>query len=214
MYPKPKPGDPKNFPDLLRRHLVPEVRNETACFYEGLDSLEAQYPGLDYSHPPHRMRLSWYTWHGRLFRAFDTLRLTRLEIASLTTWEGTRWAREKYEKEHSIKIRDTTGDCIHEWVDPMAQEEKIEPVEGGWDVEDMDDGYESDICVGVELNDQAAREVELNEQAGREAEQWLKDVAEASEIPNHIFLLPNNNVSGHVSTTSMPPRHLDATSVV
>jgi hypothetical protein len=197
MFPKPRPGDPQNFHDFLRRQLVPEVRSETACFYGGLDSLEAQYPGLDYSYPPHRMRLGRYTWHRRLFRAFDTLRLTPSEIAGLTKWEGTRWARERYEKEHSIKIRDTTGDCIHDWVDPeqmfpTVQEEKI--VEGDGDMEDMDDGDESDMeidSVGVEV---------------REAEEWLKDVADAGDIPSHIFPLPDNNVPDHISTTSMPPR--------
>jgi len=118
-------------------------------------------------------------------------------------WEGTRWAKEKYEKEHSIKIRDTTGD----WVDPKlrqptrntqmfptVQEEKIEPVQLYGDMEDMDDGDESDM----EIN---SVDVEL-----REAEQWLKDVAVAGDIPPHIFPLPDNNVTSHISTTSMRPR--------
>jgi hypothetical protein len=147
IFPKPKPGDPQNFPDLLLRQLVPEVRSETACFYGGLDSLEAQYPGLDYSYPPHRMRLGRYIWHRRLFRAFDTLRLTPSEIASLTKWEGTRWARERYEKEHNIKIRDTTGDCIHNWVDPELRRptRNTQTFPTDWDMENMDDGDESDM---------------------------------------------------------------------
>ena len=118
IFPKPKLGEPRNFYDLLRRHLVPEVRSETTCFYGSVDGLEAQYPGLDYSYPPHRTRLSRYTWHQRLFRAFDALGLTSSEIAGLAKWEGTKWAKERYEMEHGIKIRDTTGDCIHDWVDP------------------------------------------------------------------------------------------------
>jgi hypothetical protein len=154
------------------------------------------------------MRLGRYTWHRRLFRAFDTLRLTPSEIAGLTKWEGTRWAKEGYEKEHSIKIRDTTGDCIHDWVDPelrrptrntlfpTVQEEKIESVEGDGDMEDMDDGGESDMEIDI---------VSV-EAALREAEEWLKDVAEAGDISSHIFPLPDNNVPSHISTTSMPPQ--------
>jgi hypothetical protein len=150
------------------------------------------------------MRLGRYTWHRRLFGAFDKLGLTPSEIAGLTKWEGTRWAKEKYEKEHSIKIRDTAGDCIHDWVDPRptgntqmfstVQEEKMEPVKGDGNMEDMDGGDESDMEID-------SVDVEL-----REAEQWLKDVAVAGDIPPHIFPLPDNNVTGHISTTSMPPR--------
>jgi hypothetical protein len=118
------------------------------------------------------MRLGRYTWHRRLFRAFDTLRLTPSEIAGLTKWEGTRWAKEGYEKEHSIKIRDTTGDCIHDWVDPelrrptrntlfpTVQEEKIESVEGDGDMEDMDDGGESDMEIDIVSVEAALREAE------------------------------------------------------
>jgi hypothetical protein len=118
MLPKPKPGDPPSFYDLLRRHLVPEVRSETISFYGSLDTPEARYPGLDFFYPPHRIRLSRFTWHERLFRAFDTLKLTPSEIAGLTKWEGTKWAKEWHEQEKGIAIRDTTGDCIHDWVDP------------------------------------------------------------------------------------------------
>jgi hypothetical protein len=236
MFPKPKPGDPQNFHDFLRRQLVPEVRSETACFYGGLDSLEAQYPGLDYSYPPHRMRLGRYTWHRRLFRAFDTLRLTPSEIAGLTKWEGTRWARERYEKEHSIKIRDTTGDCIHDWVDPelrrlsrdtqtsqMVLEEKLEAVEGGGDMEDNDDdGDESDMeidSVGVELNERLRAAAALREAGNattvmdEEWEQWLKEAVEAGGIPSladYILPLPDNSNPGNVSSTSLPPRLLNA----
>jgi hypothetical protein len=236
MFPKPKPGDPQNFHDLLRRQLVPEVRSETACFYGGLDSREAQYPGLDYSFPPHRMRLSRFTWHRRLFRAFDTLQLTRAEIAGLTKWEGTRWAKERFEKEQGIKIRDTTGDCIHDWIDPElrqqnknmpqaqeAQLEEMEDVEEEGDTEDMDeDGDDSDMeidhSVGVELNERL-RAAAAQREAGNsttvmdeEWEQWLKEAAEAGgipSIPNHIFN-PPNNTSGEPSTSPIHPRLLHA----
>jgi hypothetical protein len=89
MFPpsKAKATDPQNFRALLQRSLVPEVRAETTSFYGDLETKEAQYPGLDYSHLPHRQRLSRFTWHRRLFRAFDTLGLTKSEIACLTKWE-------------------------------------------------------------------------------------------------------------------------------
>ena len=127
MFPKPKPVDPQSFHDLLRRHLIPEVRSETVRFYGSLNTPEARYPGLNYSYQPHRMRLSQFTWHQRLFYAFDTLKLTPSEIAGLAKWEGTGWAREKHEQNTGVKIRDTTGDCIYDWVDPelRVKEDKM-----------------------------------------------------------------------------------------
>lgn len=118
MFPKPKSTDPPNFQGLLQRQLVPEVRLETQAFYGHLKSQEAKYPGLDYSYQPHRARLSRYPWHRRLFRAFDNLGLTKSEIAGLTKWEGTRWAKERFEREQGIIIRDTTADGILDWVEP------------------------------------------------------------------------------------------------
>ncbi|POS83611.1 hypothetical protein EPUL_006807 [Erysiphe pulchra] len=118
LFPKPKSTDPPNFQGLLQRQLVPEVRLETQAFYGHLKSQEAKYPGLDYSYQPHRARLSRYPWHRRLFRAFDNLGLTKSEIAGLTKWEGTRWAKERFEREQGIIIRDTTADGIPDWVEP------------------------------------------------------------------------------------------------
>ena len=83
--------------------------------------VEAQYPGLDYTKPSHRQRLARFTWHRRLFRVFDSLRLTDNEIYSLCKWEGTLWAREKYEKENNTKIRDTTFDGIGPYKSPKPQ---------------------------------------------------------------------------------------------
>lgn len=118
MFPKPRPQDPTSFQALLQRHLVLEVRQEVHAFYGHLNTPEAKYPGLDYSHPTHRLRLSRWPWHRRLFRAFDGLRLTASEIAGLTKWEGTRWAKERYEREQGIVIRDTTADGFRDWVAP------------------------------------------------------------------------------------------------
>lgn len=117
IFPKPKPNDPQTFQTFLTRNLVVEVRMETQAFYGHLDTHEAKYPGLDYDHPTHRIRLGRYPWHRRLFRAFDTLGLTSAEIAGLTRWEGTKWAKEKFESENGVVIKDTTGDEIPHWDD-------------------------------------------------------------------------------------------------
>lgn len=143
MFPKPKTTDPQNFQSLLQRYLVPEVRLETQAFYGHLSSQEAKYPGLDYSHKPHRIRLSRFPWHRRLFRAFDNLGLTRGEIAGLTKWEGTRWAKERFEKEQGIVIRDTTADGIDEWVEHDLRISIPQPAQRA-DVEDMGDLVEDD----------------------------------------------------------------------
>lgn len=117
VFPKPKPNDPQTFQTFLTRNLITEVRMETQAFYGHLDTHEAKYPGLDYDHPTHRIRLGRYPWHRRLFRAFDTLALTKAEIAGLTRWEGTKWAKEKFESENNVVIKDTTGDEIPHWDD-------------------------------------------------------------------------------------------------
>jgi hypothetical protein len=112
LFPRPRQGDPTTFSAHINRNLVPEVRIETANFYGALDCIEAQYPGLDYSYGPHRRRLSRFPWHKKLFRAFDELSLTRNEILSLCQWEGTKSAKDKYERDVGREIRDTTMDGI------------------------------------------------------------------------------------------------------
>lgn len=112
LYPKPKPNDPVSFQAHITRNLVPEVREETARFYGPLESLESQYPGLDYTKSAHRNRLVLFTWHRRLFRAFDELRLTASEIEQLCRWEGTLWARQRYERENHTVIRNTIFDEV------------------------------------------------------------------------------------------------------
>lgn len=110
LFPRQRPTDPVSFAAHITRNLVPEVRIETNAFYGPLDCIEAQYPALDYSHPPHRLRLGRFPWHRRLFRAFDELQLTEEEISELCCWEGTKSARQRYELEEGITVRDTTGD--------------------------------------------------------------------------------------------------------
>ncbi|KAL2060021.1 hypothetical protein VTL71DRAFT_9843 [Oculimacula yallundae] len=221
MFPNAKSTDPQNFQGLLQRNLVPEVRLETQAFYGHLSSQEAKYPGLDYSHQPHRVRLSRYPWHRRLFRAFVALGLTRHEIATLTKWEGTRWAKERFEREQGIVIRDTTADGISDWVPPHqrvagtrqahradvedmeADDEEVEDteVENEMD-EDIDDSDSEVQSIGVALNEQLRANAALRE-AGSDTvmdeawEQWLK---EAAEFPGMLHLpaelSPNANIPG------------------
>ncbi|KAL8649908.1 MAG: hypothetical protein Q9226_005376 [Calogaya cf. arnoldii] len=108
LYPSPKPTDPPNLQVHINKLLVPEVRLETARFYGHIDCIEAQYPGLDYAVAAHRMRLSRFPYHRRLFQVFDQLRFTDYEIQTLCRWEGTRWARERYEKDVGSRVTDTT----------------------------------------------------------------------------------------------------------
>ncbi|EGE06824.1 hypothetical protein TEQG_05879 [Trichophyton equinum CBS 127.97] len=112
LFSKPRGNDPSSFSSHITRNLVPEVRVETSTFYGTLDCIEAQYPGLDYSYGPHRMRLGRFHHHKKLFKVFDELGLTEAEISSLCRWEGTKSARERYERDTGIKVRDTTADEI------------------------------------------------------------------------------------------------------
>lgn len=121
LFPNPRPEDPTSFSAHLNRNLVGEVRIETATFYGSLDTIEARYPGLNYSHPPHRKRLGRFPHHARLFKVFDDLGLTEHEIATFCRWEGTLWARERYERDEGVKVEDTTGMEIGEWVDRRKQ---------------------------------------------------------------------------------------------
>ncbi|CAL3973689.1 hypothetical protein PZA11_005851 [Diplocarpon coronariae] len=240
MFPKPKSTDPQNFQGLLQRQLVPEVRLETQAFYGHLSSQEAKYPGLDYSYQPHRVRLSRYPWHRRLFRAFDNLGLTKSEIACLTKWEGTRWAKERFEREQGILIRDTTADGIHDWAPPelrlpVAQQarsadiEEMEEVQDDEETEDNEAENEMDEeaddsevelqSVGVDLNERlraaaAQRDAGEDTVMDEEWEQWLKETVEAGGIPFlPTDLSPNANIPGTrpaIDCPQIPPRILNA----
>lgn len=117
LYPNPGPEDPPSFAAHLAKNLVPEVRVEVATFYGDLNTVEARYPGLNYCYPAHRMRLGRFKHHRRLFEAFDALGLTYQEIQDFCCWEGSRWARLKYEEDQGEKVIDTTGDGIGPWID-------------------------------------------------------------------------------------------------
>lgn len=117
LFPCPCPKDPPDFATHLAKNLVAEVRIETQRFYGGLETVEARYPGLNYSYPPHRKRLSRFEHHAKLFKAFDELGLTEHEIGMLCRWEGTLWARQRYERDEGTTVVDTTGCEILPWVD-------------------------------------------------------------------------------------------------
>jgi hypothetical protein len=135
LYPTPSPTDPQNFAQHLSKNLVGEVRIETATFYGSLDTIEARYPGLNYSYGPHRRRLGRFPHHARLFKAFDDLGLTEHEIAQLCRWEGTLWARERYERDEGVKVRDTTGQDIGPWVDRRKEQRKQKAINVKTDIE-------------------------------------------------------------------------------
>ncbi|KAH8899429.1 hypothetical protein GQ53DRAFT_816569 [Thozetella sp. PMI_491] len=198
MFPRPKPTDPQNFSGLLQRHLVLEVRQEVHSFYGHLETQEAKYPGLDYNHSTHRIRLSRWTWHRRLFRAFDGLRLTPAEISSLTRWEGTKWAKERYERDSGCTIQDTTDAGFPNWTDPeyRASERATsqETEDRGETADDPMAAEESDEeplqSVGEALNERLRARVEQINQTGdtsmpldEEWEQWLKNAIESGEFP-------------------------------
>lgn len=183
LFPASKPNDPTSLTAHISRNIVPEVRSETVCFYGPIDCLEAQYPGLDYANPAHRIRLGRFPWHRRLFRVFDELRLSEHEIQSLCKWEGTRWARERYEKEEGVKIRDTTWDGIKSAVHPDPTATKTELTEG------FDDGNDLDVeCSGednrgevVHMNENADLSESMSDEEEDEEEEEEEDEGEDEE---------------------------------
>ncbi|KAL7620376.1 hypothetical protein AAE478_009371 [Parahypoxylon ruwenzoriense] len=230
LFPKPRTSDPQNFHTLLHRNLIPEVRQEVHSFYGHLNTEEAKYPGLDYTNRIHRIRLSRWPWHRRLFRAFDSLRLTHSEISNLTKWEGTKWAKERFERDSGITIRDTAFDEIAEWVEPedrpqtvrATSREETEDLEDATATPDEDMEGEEDseaelTSVGVALNERL-RERAARHEAGdtsvpldEEWEQWLKNAIESGELPfltEQIVRQPNNITL--VPQALFPPRMLSA----
>ncbi|KAF2128196.1 hypothetical protein P153DRAFT_358304 [Dothidotthia symphoricarpi CBS 119687] len=127
LFPTPSPTDPPSFSAHLSKNLVGEVRIETANFYGSLDTIEARYPGLNYAHGPHRKRLGRFQHHARLFAAFDSLGLTNSEIQAFCRWEGTLWARERYERDEGVRVTDTTGTEISDWVDRRKTSASLSP---------------------------------------------------------------------------------------
>lgn len=127
LFPDLKQADPVNFQTFLTQCLIPEVRQEVHAYYGHIDTTEARYPGLDYCDPIHRIRLSRWHWHSHLFRAFDALGLTHSEISRLTKWEGTKWAKERYEREHGTTIGDSAWDSTPRFVHPRDRPRRLSP---------------------------------------------------------------------------------------
>jgi hypothetical protein len=90
------------------------------------------------------MRLSRYPWHRKLFEVFDELGLTEAEISSLCRWEGTRSARERYEKEEGLTVRDTTAQNVRPATPPpppsveLHSDVPVQPSESEEEDEDED----------------------------------------------------------------------------
>ncbi|EAT81112.1 hypothetical protein HBI56_104400 [Parastagonospora nodorum] len=207
LFPTPSPTDPPSFSAHLSKNLVGEVRIETANFYGSLDTIEARYPGLNYAFAPHRKRLGRFPHHRKLFAAFDSLGLTESEIQGFCRWEGTLWARERYERDEGVKVVDTTGCEIGAWVDRRQPRSRASPqsrninVKTDIEVEitpqlhaqdtEMQDSDESeeelDASVGFSLNARLLQAAALREQGANvvmdpEWEQYLKEAQERGEL--------------------------------
>lgn len=214
LFANKKDTDPHNWQTHVRRNIVQEVRAETVRFYGPTDCLEAQYPGLDYNNRAHRLRLSHFPYHRRLFRAFEELKLVDSEIQSLCKWEGTRWARETYQEKNRIKIIDTTWDGVadfkecmttatqppslrgghveaesKELPDMVESGEEDEEMEGPEEEEEEDSEDEIQESVGVELNQRLLAATEARARGedvviDADWEQWLKEAAERGIHPD------------------------------
>ncbi|KAI4230958.1 MAG: hypothetical protein L6R40_007886 [Gallowayella cf. fulva] len=205
LYPTPKPTDPQNFQAHISKQLVPEVRAETARFYGHIDCVEAQYPGLDYAFTAHRLRLSRFPYHRRLFQVFDQLRLTNHEIQTLCKWEGTRWARERYEKDIGSSVRDTTWEGIADarpetptvtrtelrggtFLTPAAHDRLQQQMQLANDDDLMEDLVQNGQDEGHHgLDDEGAEEEQEQEQEDEEDEgEDEENVEESDEEADHL----------------------------
>ncbi|KAI5367290.1 hypothetical protein Slin14017_G023260 [Septoria linicola] len=196
LFPHPTPSDPPSFSAHLARNLVPEVRIEVATFYGDLNSAEARYPGLNYCHPPHRLRLGRFKHHKRLFDAFDNLGLTYGEIQDFCCWEGTKWARERYEKDEGVTVHDTTGDEIGPYVDRRdirnAEDTRRNSITRKTDISIVVEDVESSrnrqptIAEHDEDMDDADSEVDDNETVDAETETERESPSEAAARQQHV----------------------------
>jgi hypothetical protein len=198
LYPRPNAQkDPPSFAQFVSRLLVHEVRTETTNFYGSLNCVEAQYPGLDYSFWAHRQRLGRFPHHKRLFKAFDELGLTKDEIYSICQWEGTKSAKDKYEKDAGRKITDTTLD------DVAVEEERQAPVvffHGEEDAqsdmsEDEMDATPNEVrgSYGVQLNEQLRAAADAHARGepvvfDEQWEQWMKEALERNELGIDVIM--------------------------
>jgi hypothetical protein len=207
IYPRPRSTDPNSLSAHITRNIVPEVRIETQNFYGPLDCIEAQYPGLDYTTGPHRIRLSRFPHHKKLFKAFDELNLTDSEILSLCVWEGTKSAKDKYERDAGRPIRDTTLDGIlpapyintrpiayfsddYDWQPSTGRTTRLEtqrpePI----DEDQMTDDEEIDThnSVGIPLNQELRRAADARARGETvifdpQFDEWMKEALERNDM--------------------------------
>ena len=206
IFPRPRASDPTTFHAFVQRYLVGEVRLEVQAYYGSLDSIEPQYPGLDYTFFPHRRRLSRFAAHRRLFRAFDELGLTHGEILTLCVWEGTKCAKDKYERDHQRIIRDTTADgieLVQRRGEPFAEVPRPQRRKRAQQDDDSMDDYDSsgeqeseaeqtdedeyDYSVGVQLNQQLQAAADARARGehvvfDEQWEQWMKEAMERDDL--------------------------------
>lgn len=191
----------------MQRCLVPEVREEVQRYFGRIDCLEAQYPGLDYTFEPHRQRLRSFTWHRRLFRAFDELKLTNDEILTLCNWEGTRAAKERFEREAHTTIESTTLDGIESEPTNNGPRAVFHPTpsrtapryygqfySGRYSVAGkgtaVDDESDEDESIGIPLNRHLIAAAEARDRGESDDtlrfdqawEQWMKEAIERNEM--------------------------------
>ena len=191
LFPNPTTNDPPSFAAYLARSLVPEVRIEVATFYGDLNSAEARYPGLNYCHPPHRMRLGRFKHHKRLFDAFDTLDLTENEIQEFCCWEGTKWARERYEKDEGITVHDTTGNDIKPWVDRRqlgkVEERRRHSITRQTDISVIIEEADGALSSHPADEDENMSDAESDdEEDGEDGENVQETPAEAAALEQHV----------------------------
>ncbi|KPI44316.1 uncharacterized protein AB675_8625 [Cyphellophora attinorum] len=206
LSPSSKQNGAPTWTQHVQRNLVPEVREEVQRYFGRIDCVEAQYPGLDYTFAPHRRRLAGFQWHRRLFRAFDSLNLTRDEILSLCNWEGTKAAKDRFEREQQTVITSTTLDgvdsepacggprgILHDWNDssqstPQRAHTPASTPANNYEGVDASDEEDIDDRAGVQLaqiaphQDVATREVGDVAQLDAQWEQWMKDAIERNEL--------------------------------
>lgn len=205
LFPRPTDNDPPSFAAHLAKNLVQEVRIEVALFYGDLNTIEAKYPGLDYCYGPHRMRLGRFKHHARLFAAFDALNLTYQEIQDFCCWEGTRWARERYEKDERCKIVDTTGDNIPQFVDRKLRKSLAGYADGA---EPRRGSITRKTDISVVFQD-APRAGGRGDRSQQQAAVYIPTTAEDPEEEEDV------NMSDSASdTTASPPPHISEGSSV
>ena len=207
IYPRPRATDPNSLSAHITRNIVPEVRIETQTFYGPLDCIEAQYPGLNYTFAPHRRRLSRFPHHKKLFKAFDELGLTHNEILSLCVWEGTKSAKDKYERDAGRPIRDTTIDGVaaaepvttrpvayfsddYDWHSSTGRTTRLETQRPDTITDDQmsdEDEIDTHTSVGVHLNQELRRAADARARGepaifDEQFEEWMKEALERSEM--------------------------------